>query len=297
MSLMMTSALAGAVLLSGALRAEEAPSSLAERHALLRKEFHATSGQIRSARTGEERQDLVRKLVEFPARFVRLAEIAPGEPIALEILRDATQALGSTDSAALLTWETEPARFGSGCQDDSARRIVAILEGHHLRSAELRAVLDRMRYGYRLEFGEFLDKVLAGNPHAPVRAEACIARGLALADRLEMIRLAEARPALWDCYERVFGNGFVHALRGWDKAGVQSRIENLLELAIREFPEVELFGGGAVEERARGGLRELRHQALGLEAPEIEGRDQDGHPFKLSEYRGKVVLLYFWSEY
>jgi peroxiredoxin len=32
-------------------------------------------------------------------------------------------------------------------------------------------------------------------------------------------------------------------------------------------------------------------------APDIEGEDQDGVRFKLSDYRGKVVLLDFWSEY
>ncbi|NQU49722.1 MAG: redoxin domain-containing protein [Planctomycetes bacterium] len=30
---------------------------------------------------------------------------------------------------------------------------------------------------------------------------------------------------------------------------------------------------------------------------DIEGKDQDGIPFKLSDYRGKVVLLYFWLEF
>lgn len=29
-------------------------------------------------------------------------------------------------------------------------------------------------------------------------------------------------------------------------------------------------------------------------APDIEGTDADGKPFKLSDYRGKVVLLKFW---
>ncbi|MCH7725812.1 MAG: redoxin domain-containing protein [Planctomycetes bacterium] len=27
------------------------------------------------------------------------------------------------------------------------------------------------------------------------------------------------------------------------------------------------------------------------------GKDQDGKQFKLSDYRGNVVLLYFWSEF
>ncbi len=34
--------------------------------------------------------------------------------------------------------------------------------------------------------------------------------------------------------------------------------------------------------------------AVGKPAPEIEGEDIDGKTFKLSDYRGKVVLLDFW---
>lgn len=32
-------------------------------------------------------------------------------------------------------------------------------------------------------------------------------------------------------------------------------------------------------------------------APEIEGKDLDGTPFKLSDYRGKVVMLDFWGDW
>jgi peroxiredoxin len=44
-------------------------------------------------------------------------------------------------------------------------------------------------------------------------------------------------------------------------------------------------------------LFELRQLAIGKQAPEIEGQDQDGERFKLSDYRGKVVLLDFWQEF
>jgi AhpC/TSA family len=37
--------------------------------------------------------------------------------------------------------------------------------------------------------------------------------------------------------------------------------------------------------------------SVGARAPEIAGRDLDGAPFKLSEYRGKVVLLDFWGDW
>jgi hypothetical protein len=35
----------------------------------------------------------------------------------------------------------------------------------------------------------------------------------------------------------------------------------------------------------------------GNTAPEIVGEDQDGKTFKLSDYRGKVVLLDFWGNW
>ena len=35
--------------------------------------------------------------------------------------------------------------------------------------------------------------------------------------------------------------------------------------------------------------------AVGQVAPEIEGEDIDGKPLKLSDYRGKVVVLNFWG--
>jgi hypothetical protein len=36
---------------------------------------------------------------------------------------------------------------------------------------------------------------------------------------------------------------------------------------------------------------------IGKVAPEIEGEDIDGQRFKLSDYRGKVVVLDFWGNW
>jgi len=40
---------------------------------------------------------------------------------------------------------------------------------------------------------------------------------------------------------------------------------------------------------AKGGFE------VGSIAPEISGKDLDGKPMKLSEFRGKVVVLDFWG--
>ena len=54
-----------------------------------------------------------------------------------------------------------------------------------------------------------------------------------------------------------------------------------------------------LDELLRRWIKDLRykvtHLVVGCEAPEIEGVDQDGKKFRLSDYRGKVVLLPFWG--
>ncbi len=46
---------------------------------------------------------------------------------------------------------------------------------------------------------------------------------------------------------------------------------------------------------ARRELFEIQRLSVGCQAPEIVGEDSDGKPMKLSEFRGKVVLLDFGS--
>jgi hypothetical protein len=36
---------------------------------------------------------------------------------------------------------------------------------------------------------------------------------------------------------------------------------------------------------------------IGKAAPDIQGKDVNGKSFKLSEYRGKVVVLDFWGDW
>ena len=47
-------------------------------------------------------------------------------------------------------------------------------------------------------------------------------------------------------------------------------------------------------EKAQAELYEMRCLAVGKPAPNTKGADRDGQPLQLSDYRGKVVLLYFW---
>jgi len=57
-------------------------------------------------------------------------------------------------------------------------------------------------------------------------------------------------------------------------------------------PPAPTIGGEAEPE-----LYELQHLRVGSVAPDIAGEDLDGVPFKLRDYRGKVVLLVFWASW
>jgi AhpC/TSA family len=78
---------------------------------------------------------------------------------------------------------------------------------------------------------------------------------------------------------------------------VRTECEILLRRASDWFGNVKLAAGGTVGDKAHLELDDLLHLAVGRVAPDIEGQDQDGNKFKLSDYRGKVVLLDFWHQY
>jgi hypothetical protein len=79
-----------------------------------------------------------------------------------------------------------------------------------------------------------------------------------------------------------------------------SEAERLFEVVIKDYADCpHLFRENArlLGEEANQELFELRHLRRGKTAPEIEGEDLDGVKFKLSDYRGKVVVLDFWGHW
>lgn len=274
-----------------------ASTTPAQHYTALLRDYQPASSGLREAKTDLQRIACVQLLGEYPARFVALAEKYPKDPVALKALKQAIQAVGSTDSAAQIAWETNESDFPTGISDDVVGKIVALLRRDHLLSDQLGPICDRMRYGYRLEFGKFLNDVLKENPHRDVKAVACLSLAQFLNDRLRMLELADDRPELIRRYEVLFGKNYLKELQRPVRVEQFQRIEELLERSAKNYADVELRAGGNVGARAKSELYEIRHLSVGKTAPDIEGLDQNGARFKLSDYRGKVVLLYFWMEY
>ena len=258
--------------------------------------YRRVSGGIRDANSDLERKAAVERMGAFSSQFIDLAAKHPQDPVALTALRQAVQIVGSTDSGALQAWEMNSSDFPSGSSDGSSVKIVELVLRDHVRSDKLGPVIDRMRYAYRLEFEKCLSTILEKNPHHEVQGLACLALAQFLHDKLRMLRLVEDRPELEKCYEIVFGADYLPKLQRLGQAKLSTRIENLFERAAGPYAAVR-FRTGTVGETATSELFELRHLGIGKLAPDIQGVDQDGRRFQLSDYRGKVVLLYFWSEF
>jgi hypothetical protein len=96
---------------------------------------------------------------------------------------------------------------------------------------------------------------------------------------------------------QAFGLGQLALLLGLDaRFGDAGRVEalGLLARIAERFAERDFLGMTATQ-FAAGASYEIEHLRVGRTAPDFETVDQDGVAFRLSDYRGRVVVLDFWG--
>jgi hypothetical protein len=115
------------------------------------------------------------------------------------------------------------------------------------------------------------------DPSRAVQAQACLSLGYMLKERVR----------------------FTHSTDVEELAKVRGESERLFERVAQKYGDVKR-GNLTMADSAKRALDDLHATAFlmpGKPAPEVEAQDQDGKKFKLGDYRGKVVLLDFWSQY
>jgi RNA polymerase sigma factor (sigma-70 family) len=244
-------------------------------------DFNKRLGQ---AKTKEERTRLLEN--ERPSgdacanELLALARKYPREPVAMKAL----------------AWIMEFAENTA-----AARQALTLLREEHLNDGQIGGICTMAVYSlHGKEVNALMRAALEKSKRRAAKGQAC----LALADFLRLtsqrVRFVQRRRTPEDIkgFEETYGKAELHRLQAADPAALEKEAERLYERVLAEF--ADLFpqrGGQALGKNARAALDEIRLLAVGKTAPDITGEDLDGVKFKLSDYRGKVVVLTFWGHW
>ncbi len=204
------------------------------------------------------------------------------EASCLKILDLVKKAPDSPESFSALAWIVATPRNLALLEGKDA---VTLLLEHHSNNPAIGQTCNLVGYYADVEHEPSLDllrAVLNQNPDRTARGQACL--GLA--------RLT------WNK-----GRGLEHQKNG-DPPALFREAEKLFDLVIEKYadcPDLRKAGvrraSKTLGEAAENELFEIRRLAVGKTAPEIIGKDVDGKDIKLSDYRGKVVVLTFWASW
>ena len=194
-----------------------------------------------------------------------------------------------------LAWIVSNARTA---KSDPRTKAIKLLLHDHVQSEKIATLCPALGSAQDEESQQLLRAVLEKSKHRPAQAQACLALAKQAENRLRLARQFKDQPGLAKRYEASMGKKVVEALVKADPEKLSKEAEGFYERLTKEFANVADLRGGTLGKMAQEKLEALRHPILvGKPAPEIEGDDIDGKKFKLSDYRGKVVLLDFWGNW
>lgn len=209
-------------------------------------------------------------------QFLELAREHPDDPASID-------ALGWVVTHIIFTTE--------------AGKALELLARDHSKSDKLAPIcreLDQLYGGDFKPLEAMLRNVYRDSPHRETRAWACFA----LARRLKhMKENAERDTVQHDAFAKGANVPFVPkpTMNAGDLEKLSREAAGLFEEVSDKYGDVKARGAETLGDAARRELSELLSLAIGQIAPEIEGKDVDGRRFRLSDYRGKVVVLNFFS--
>jgi hypothetical protein len=265
------------------------PSTPKEKYQALLKDYETAQATFfkayQAAKTDAERQKIFEekypKQEKYIGKFLELARKNPKEAFAVEAL----------------AWVVNNS-MGSSKEKKSARTdALNLLRTEYLKSPKLGSALPILAYDNDQSTGAFLRLILAKNPHRDVQGQACLTLARYLHNRVGWVRRLKENPKAAKMYESFLGKEGVQELAKADPAKLAKESEQLFERVIEQYSDVKHARRGTLGEVAKAQLFEERNLVTGKVAPIISGEDQDGKQFKLSDYRGKVVVLDFWGNW
>lgn len=188
--------------------------------------------------------------------------------LASQIAEKARKNLDQPQAPALLMWVASATLYGGGNPQTAKlyNKTVDLLVEHFADRPELAPLPNMLRQDDDPPWAEkHLRRLIEKNPSERIKGQARFALAMVLKNK--------------------------------DEAS-QPEAEKLLQAAIDDLSKRQ--GGFAEQQQlaeAKKELQDMKLRGIGKPAPEINGEDLEGKQFKLSDYKGKVVLLDFWGNW
>jgi hypothetical protein len=185
----------------------------------------------------------------------------------------------------------------------SRDKALDLLMKDHADNAKIVPILGGLTYVPSAKAGELLRAVMEKNPSRDAKGKACFYLGSHLKQVAETVRQIKSSPEEAKQMESYFGKETVMKLKDADADKLAKEAEASFGEAGAKYGDVVLYTNAStmksmtIGDRVAGELFEIRNLAIGMAAPEIAGDDLDGKALKLSDYRGKVVVLDFWGNW
>ena len=142
----------------------------------------------------------------------------------------------------------------------------------------------------------FLRAAVERSPNLKVRALSCFSLGRYQQELARLARILDD-PIRGQALQDRIGPERVERLRSLKQDELKREAETLYLRTIKEFADLQPMGKDfpPLGEQAEGALYRVRNLEIGCIVPELEAEDVDGKPLKLSDFRGKVVVISFWA--
>ena len=233
---------------------------------------------------GEQRQRetylaLARLDWKYAPRFLEIARKNPKDPVAIDAL------------GWLVTNDFNP---------PESQQAADILIRDHLASERMIPIYRRLAITLNPAPSSAAERLLRAAaekaPTADARGLACLRLADLLKYRAEAIRTMRGpEPEPFFKLMELARSGGRQPIEQTDEDHPDALTREAVQFYDRVVQQYPDFEGkrGRLAERAAQSLFLLRDLAVGKPAPEVDGPDVDGKPLKLSDHRGKVVVLTF----
>ncbi len=192
-----------------------------------------------------------------------------------------------------LVWIAENSELIPAAADPYAEAMTLLAEKYadHKDNVKL---FDRLAISPFSSAAPFLKAVFERHPNTVVRGRAGFTLAIHLKNYCFTAEQLHLQPAWAKNVESFIGPKLYKQIYAADRASLLRQAEDMLIRVQKDYGFVA-YKRTVLGKAAEGELFELRHLMVGKVAPDIVGEDIDGTKIKLSDFRGKVVVLVFWG--